>query len=329
MFLLNSSITNLLNSKLLRFLFFAHFIRAGMNSSSPLIPPSVSVQDSMFTLIVHTSLCVALFVLYLTVLIITQIYKRDFIHSYYTLTFALGVSDLINLCYISYRSLATYYTYFAMDVAVGKYIILLQITIGWYGSFYLNLAVTINRFIAVAFFSSYKKVFSRLITRLTVVLCYVLGIISYTPFCVLSPNPLCPDYAKNGAPVQAKSEAFNAYKVFQVSVIDTICILIIFIYIFCVVISIKRLQSLHTRRTKYLREVKMLAQGCLCSVSLCIVGLLMFLGPAVTGGIVTKIFHIFYSGLNPIIYLLLDTNLRKRLLQSVTVKSSAAINPAG
>lgn len=287
-----------------------------MNSSSSLASSS-PVNDTAVTVVVLTTLGVVFFILYCTVMTIVLLHRKEFIHSYYTLTFALGVSDLINLFYISYRTLATYYDYLDMDVAVGKYVVILQNTIGWYGSFYLNVTIAINRFVAIAFPSSYKKIFSPLKTRFAVAVCYTLAVLSYMPFCALS-STLCPDYKKNVTRVVVINAAFNAYKTFQVSIIDIACILIVLIYVCSALVSVRSLKSLNVNRTKYVIEVKLLAQGCLCAATMCIVGLQMFLGPTIVGPSVTKIFHTMYTGLNPVIYLLLDANLRKHLRLPVT-----------
>lgn len=144
-----------------------------------------------------------------------------------------------------------------------------------------------------------------------------MAVLSYMPFCALAAPAFCPTYVKNDTNHIVRADIFYTYKVFQQSVIDLICTLIIFIYIYSITVYIKRVKSLNINQAKYIREAKMLAQGSVCSLSLCIVGLQMFLGPTTVPPNVTKVFHTMYSGLNPIIYLTLDPNLRKGLLQTI------------
>lgn len=283
--------------------------------------PFGPVPETAAQVICLVGLGCILFTIYSVVLVILCVYRKDFGHSYYTLTFGLGVSDLLNLFYISLKTLESFFNNYEIDYTIGRLVVISCMGLGWFGSFYLNVVVAVNRLIAITMFRVYPKIFQPLVTRLIVLFCYTVGTCFYLTFCIL-PNALCLNLDRNVPKVMPAGVNIETFKTLQFVQIVSICILVILIYVVAVSVSVRRLKSLNMNRTKYITEVKMLAQGCLCSIFMCVVGAQMFLGPNVVPGYVTKYFHTFYCGSNPIIYLMLDTKLRQRFFHPVKSLSS-------
>lgn len=280
-----------------------------MNSSnSGTTDTTWNCQYSLLYWITQTLFFPILIALYVIILVIIYKYKSsDFQNSYFILITGLGMADLISLTIFLYDFIWCFCDNTKL-VTVDKITKFLYGGIGWYCSIYLNVFIALNRFVAIAFYSYYKRIWTRIRTKIIVTFCFISGLITNTIAVVLKKYAVVPE---------------ESLRIFDMTLSCGLAIVIVLTYIISVGTSIVRMKSFIGAKGKYIREVKMLIQGIYLAVMLIFADVTFWFPFSDTQ--MLEITLILSAGSNPIIYLALDARLRLRFGQLWQIRKKVSV----
>lgn len=245
------------------------------------------------------SVTILLLLLYLFILVVILRDPSDFNSSYYTLVVALALSDFCSLLFVIYRALLgkTYY-----GLPIDNTLVIIYQACGWYYGLYLNISVALNRFFAVTFFTKYKTIFTIVRARILSVVCFIIAVLHHGSKYVF-PNAV----------------PYVADLAFGNTVISLVLVSYLAAAIYCMV-NLNHISG--SSKIPYIREIKMLVQGTLISTLLFIVQI-MYWFPITD--LILKIVLMLATGLNPVIYLVMDDNLRQKVFKITKLKSVMSV----
>lgn len=272
-----------------------------MNSSvfnETTVQCEISTTYWIFQIIVYPTLLI----LYCIVVYILCKYRTtDFKNSYFTLILALAFGDMISFVMFTYDFFDCYYQN-NFEGVLAAVVDALYYSFGWWNIIFLNIAVSLNRFTAIVYFSRYRQVWTEPRTKLVVALCVILSLIPATSHMLIV----------YGFPAYVYVEKMTDI-VFSCGI--TVIILLA-IYFPSAVLSVVRMKKLVGVKVKYNREIKMLIQGIFIVTMLIIVDISYWLDIERE---TNDMLFLLSSGLNPIIYLALDSRLRRKFLLTIHI----------
>lgn len=278
---------------------------------------------STFYWIIQTVICPISYILYIMVLY-TIFRYREFTNTYYTLVLALGVADMITNIYVVHAFICCLFGYNYLGIFADRIITFLFASTGWYFGIYLNLFISLNRFVAIVFFVRYKQLWTNFRTKIFIFICLVMGLLTASPYTLLTTIYSVPGKTTSFQGSEKLAEIMTTFD-FISSTGPAVIFLIL--YTTSVVFSVVRMRNFVGVKSKYVREIKMMIQGILIGAMIIIVDILSHT-PAI-GEMSWVLPTVLMTGLNPIIYIALDSRIRDRLFKSDAArKISTAIETA-
>lgn len=281
-----------------------------MNASSNLTVFCVC-NISVFYWFIQTSVYCPLFIFYIVLLSTIIKFKSAFKNSYYSLILALGIADIVTLLYLLHGFICCNYGRNYLGIPFDKFLTYFYNSIGWYGGLYLNLTISLNRFTAIAFFSKYKLIWTSRIVKSLVLFCMVFGVITDLPVFLWAPEIY--NIEEKGATAivrtgKVKELMDNINLAWSIGLIA----ILITIYSLTVCLSVFKKKSLTSEKSKFVTDVKLLIQGIFVGIML-IVAEVAYYFP-IFGDSSFLLTSILSAGFNPVIYIALDSKLRKQTL---------------
>lgn len=254
-----------------------------VTSSTPI---SYSITIEWYLVAIIASLLLAAYILVFAVILANP---SEFKNSYYTLIQALALADFYSLYFVIYRAVfgKTYY-----GSTIDKVFIFLYQSFAWHNGLHLNVAIGFNRFCAIAFFVQYQKYFTVLMARILALICLIsaMAISTYQFFVPAGLNTITDLIIGN---------TLISIVIFTCIVSTSICF-----------ITVHKCNDM--TKVSYVREMKMLFQGTIVSALLFVVEI-MYWFPITE--LLLKIAVMLATGMNPIIYIVLDKKLRDCCIQ--------------
>lgn len=281
-----------------------------MNASSDNVNGTLC-EISTFYWVLQFGLLPPLLFLYSLVLFVMFRNKSDFKNSYFTLILSLGVSDFVILLYLYHGFFCCLFRGNYLGVTVDAIITFIMTSLGWFNGLYLKMFISVNRFVAIAMFDKFKQIWTLNRTRMLAASCTVLGVLSTVPY-YIAPNPELynVDYKSPGPPEKARRTDFLI--LFDMISSNGSVVFIIGLHITSAALCIVRYKSFAHVKQKYVREIKLLVQGTFIGLMLAFSE--MFYYFPVFGELTFIYVSILSTGLNPIVYLIMDRRLREKLL---------------
>lgn len=231
----------------------------------------------------------------------------------------MALPDIMSLLYLIHAFLCCVFNgnYLGMTF---EFIITFIYDSFWYNLLYVNLLISINRLSAVAFFHKYKQKWTVGAAKFLVGLCLLLGFASSAIFYSLAPFaynvqykvPMPYDFVNGNVELQTKIDMVLSF--------GTIFV-IVAVYVGTVLLSIVNTKKFtgHARKS-FIRELKMLVQ---CIIVVCVlICAEFFIYFPVIGDLTFIIAAVLTAGLNPVIYIILDTKLRKKFLFIIKLRKN-------
>lgn len=265
---------------------------------------------STFYWFLQTVIYIPLLILYFLVLLVIILYKREFKNPYYSLVLSLGITDIVSLLYILHGFICCLVggNYFGTSYDIG--FTYLYNSCGWYSALFLNLSISINRFSAIAFFSQYKEIWTVKRIRCILLFSFVNGLLIELPVVLLAPEIY---NVEEKVPTSIGRTAELTQIMDRVNLIFSIGLVAILILIYSVTVclSVLRKKKFIGNIGKFIIDIKMLVQAMIVGILLIIAEVAYYF--PIFNELSFVIFSILSTGFNPVIFLALDTKLRKML----------------
>lgn len=159
-----------------------------MNNTSSGNGSSPTCKISTIYWILQFGLLPPLMFLYALILFVIFRNKSAFKNSYFTLILSLGLSDFVILIYLYHGFFCCLFRGNYLGVTVDAILTFTLTSLWWFNGLYLNVFISINRFVAIALFAKYKQIWTLNKTRIVAVSCAVLGVLSTIPY-YIAPKP--------------------------------------------------------------------------------------------------------------------------------------------
>lgn len=183
-------------------------------------------------------------------------------------------------------------------------------SIGWYGALFSNLSISINRFSAIAFITKYKSIWTTRRVRFIVLFCLIVGLLTELPVILLAPEAYIVE-DKLSTAIAGTTEDKQAITTFNLIWSIGFIIIVMINYIITVCLSVIKRKSFINKKSKYIRDLKLLIQGIIVGIMLVIAEVAYYF--PIFGDLSFFITSLLSAGLNPVIYFIIDSNLRKRV----------------
>lgn len=248
---------------------------------------------------------------YILLFLFYAFHPQDLSSPYYIIVKGLALCDVLQLLSITYNSLYEHTNYTYLSYLFGEILDMVFVTLQFsseFSSYAFHLSLSINRFVAIVYFHRYKQIFNQKVTYSLVLLCFGFGFLTFCPTVMLKLFHFYP-YHKFWF-----FQGIYPYDIMDKIFSRTTSILITFISCFACVYSFFKLAKIVNHRTLYKLEIKMLIQSILMSLILVIEDLAFYLQEDNIPSVMTRFSYFIYAGVNPVIILSMDKNVRKHLL---------------
>lgn len=261
-------------------------------------------------------------ILYCIVLYVIWKYPADFKNSYFTFVLALGASDILKIIFVVRNFILDLIGYNFFPESIENLLLFFENSFGSLLSALLNLFISVNRFCAIVFFKDYQTLFT--IKKAKIIILF--GMIFGPPFCWI--NFTCTAFydptVQNTVYRYCRQSTVKFYYLFLSVFSSILCISVLIIYAVALCFAYKRFKSTSASRIVFVREFKMLLHGVfLVVLMICIPVLAAFESTRTVGA---AIFHIYIS-LNPVIYIIMDSKVRKHVRKLLCPCQTNEISP--
>lgn len=265
---------------------------------------------------------IALF-FYITVFYVIIRFKEDFKNSYYTLVLALSVTDLVTVLYLLHGFICCYFNYNYLGITFDRIITYIYESVAYYSMLHLTVVMSINRLTAIILYKTYKQIWSPDKTLKIVVVCFVAGcLMTLLQYVLVSPTIY---HLERKSPL-IKNETWNStnWNKFDFLWSCGLALFVLTIYAAIVVISFVRKYHINKIRVKHTRELKMTCQGVLVFVTLTFGNMSFYF--RFMGDLTFVISALMSAVFNPFIYITMNENIRKKVLQLFKCKFNSPVD---
>lgn len=283
----------------------------------------------MYENVIMVTVFPCLFTSYLVVLYLMLTNWSEFKNSYYVLILGLSISDLAMLLYTLYGYLYDLIGYPYLGSFINTVLsFVFYWVLGTYSTQIYCIFLSTNRFFAVVFFLLYRQKFSMKVSLWLIAINVTCSFAIVSPLLMYFKILYVPKFkvAFFEPTSRDRNNYCGTYAVAQIGFTlfdQTFSYLVagcsMALYLFAVCYSIFKLKSYSNSnlRSSYVKEMKMMFQGFAIGLLLCTATFAHYVAPLYQLSVLSRFANMFFCGLNPVIYLALDRNLRQLLIKKL------------
>lgn len=258
--------------------------------------------------IIGTTICPASIILYCLILYVIRKFPADFKNPYFTIIIGLSIADIVALLYAIHSFICCLTGSNYLGITIDKVFTFLYAAIGWYGGLHLVMLITINRLVAITMYLRYTSIFTVKVAKILVFIGITLAVLPSIPYPIVGTNIFIIARISPGF-VEINQGTENV--LFMDLIYGTaIGVVVISTHIICGILCIIKRRGMTSIKAAYTQEIKLLLQGTFIG-SMLVVNTVTTFFPI--GELSWVIGVILVSGLNPVVYVITDSNLRQHI----------------